>query len=69
MFLYASYSANIVALLQSPSNKIQTLADLLNSRLKFGVDDTVFNHFYFSVSDSMSTKGFFTRGGTLFDFI
>lgn len=49
MFLYASYSANIVALLQSPSNKIQTLADLLSSRLKFGVDDTVFNHFYFSV--------------------
>lgn len=50
MFLYASYSANIVALLQSPSNKIQTLSDLLNSRLKFGVDDTVFNHFYFSVN-------------------
>lgn len=50
MFLYASYSANIVALLQSPSNKIKTLSDLLNSRLKFGVDDTVFNHFYFSVS-------------------
>lgn len=50
MFLYASYSANIVALLQSPSNKIQTLSDLLNSRLKFGVDDTIFNHFYFSVS-------------------
>ncbi|KAL7023741.1 hypothetical protein ACKWTF_012758 [Chironomus riparius] len=49
MFLYASYSANIVALLQSPSNKIQTLADLLNSRLEFGVDDTVFNHFYFKV--------------------
>lgn len=50
MFLYASYSANIVALLQSPSNKIQTLTDLLNSRLEFGVDDTVFNHFYFKVS-------------------
>jgi ionotropic glutamate receptor len=50
LFLYASYSANIVALLQSPSNKIQTLTDLLNSGLKFGVDDTIFNHFYFSVS-------------------
>ncbi|CAO1308567.1 unnamed protein product [Diamesa tonsa] len=48
MFMYASYSANIVALLQSPSSKIRTLQDLYNSRLKFGVDDTVFNHFYFS---------------------
>lgn len=44
-----SYSANIVALLQSPSTKIRTLDDLLNSRLKFGVDDTVFNRYYFSV--------------------
>lgn len=49
MFLYTSYSANIVALLQSPSTKIQTLKDLLDSRLKFGVDDTVFNRYYFTV--------------------
>uniref|UniRef100_A0A8W7PX34 Ionotropic glutamate receptor C-terminal domain-containing protein n=1 Tax=Anopheles coluzzii TaxID=1518534 RepID=A0A8W7PX34_ANOCL len=48
MFLYASYSANIVALLQSPSTKIQTLEDLLGSRLKFGVHDTVFNRHYFT---------------------
>lgn len=50
MFLYTSYSANIVALLQSSSTSIQTLQDLLNSRLQVGVDDTVFNHFYFPVS-------------------
>ncbi|KAJ6643760.1 Ionotropic receptor 75a [Pseudolycoriella hygida] len=48
MFLYTSYAANIVALLQSPSTKIKSLKDLLDSRLKFGVDDTVFNHYYFS---------------------
>lgn len=48
MFLYASYSANIVALLQSPSSKIQTLDDLYNSRIMLGVDDTIFNHYYFS---------------------
>ncbi|KAK9879941.1 hypothetical protein WA026_008451 [Henosepilachna vigintioctopunctata] len=47
MFLYTSYSANIVALLQSSSKSIQTLDDLLKSRLEVGVDDTVFNHFYF----------------------
>lgn len=38
MFMYASYSANIVALLQSPSSKIRTLEDLYNSRIKLGVD-------------------------------
>ncbi|RZC40438.1 glutamate receptor, partial [Asbolus verrucosus] len=47
MFLYTSYSANIVALLQSSSNSIQTLQDILHSRLDVGVHDTVFNHFYF----------------------
>nr|XP_015835109.1 PREDICTED: glutamate receptor ionotropic, delta-2 isoform X2 [Tribolium castaneum] len=47
MFLYTSYSANIVALLQSSSSSIQTLQDILNSRLDVGVDNTVFNHFYF----------------------
>lgn len=50
MFLYTSYSANIVALLQSPSTKIKTLDDLYRSRLRIGVDDTVFNRYYFSVS-------------------
>lgn len=48
MFMYASYSANIVALLQSPSSKVKTLEDLYNSRISLGVDDTVFNHYYFS---------------------
>ncbi|XP_055837082.1 glutamate receptor ionotropic, delta-2-like isoform X2 [Episyrphus balteatus] len=48
MFLYTSYSANIVALLQSPSRKIQNLNDLLNSRLKLGADDTIFNRYYFT---------------------
>lgn len=50
MFLYTSYSANIVALLQSPSTKIRTLEDLYRSRLRIGVDDTVFNRYYFSVN-------------------
>lgn len=49
MFLYASYSANIVALIQAPSTKIQTLEDLLASRLKTGAEDTVYNQYYFRV--------------------
>lgn len=52
MFIF-SYSATIVALLQTPSSKIKTVEDLLGSRLKFGVDDTVFNRYYFSVSNSL----------------
>ncbi|XP_065093017.1 probable glutamate receptor [Ochlerotatus camptorhynchus] len=47
MFLYASYSANIVALIQSPSHKIRTVEELLNSRLVTGVHDTVYNRYYF----------------------
>lgn len=48
-FLYTSFAANIVALLQSSSSQIRTLDDLLHSRIKFGVHDTVFNRYYFSV--------------------
>lgn len=51
MLIYTSYAANIVALLQSPSNKIQTLEDLLQSRLTLGAADTPYNRFYFSVSN------------------
>lgn len=49
MFLYASYSANVVALLQAPSNKINTLEDLLGSRMKISAEDNVFQRFYFPV--------------------
>lgn len=61
MFMYASYSANIVALLQSPSSKIRTLEDLYNSRIKMGVDDTVFNHYYFSHADEKIRKAIYAE--------
>lgn len=50
MLFYTSYAANIVALLQSPSNKIRTVKDLYHSRLELGVQDTPYNRYYFSVS-------------------
>jgi ionotropic glutamate receptor len=50
MFLYTSYSANIVALLQSTTDSIKTLDDLLHSRIKLGVEDIVYAHYYFEVS-------------------
>ncbi|XP_053674588.1 ionotropic receptor 75a-like [Anopheles nili] len=61
MFLYASYSANIVALLQSPSRKIQTLDDLLTSRLKFGVHDTVFNRHYFTHATERTRRALYEQ--------
>ncbi|CAG9786220.1 unnamed protein product [Diatraea saccharalis] len=61
MFLYTSYSANIVALLQSSSSKIRSLEDLLHSRLKFGVHDTVFNKYYFSTATEPVRKAIYEK--------
>lgn len=47
--LYAAYTANIVALLQSTTDSIKTLSDLLHSPLNLGVQDIVFNRLYFKV--------------------
>uniref|UniRef100_A0A182JQ31 Uncharacterized protein n=1 Tax=Anopheles christyi TaxID=43041 RepID=A0A182JQ31_9DIPT len=61
MFLYASYSANIVALIQAPSTKIQTLEDLLASRLKTGAEDTVYNQYYFRTETEPIRKALYER--------
>lgn len=50
MFLYTSYSANIVAILQSTTDSMKTLEDLLKSRISLGVEDIVYAHYYFEVS-------------------
>lgn len=49
MLIYVSYAASIVALLQS-SKRINTLQDLLESKMKLGVADTLYNRIYFPVS-------------------
>ncbi|CAF4834369.1 unnamed protein product [Pieris macdunnoughi] len=59
VFLYTSYSANIVALLQSNSNKIRTLSDLLNSRLELGVEDTTYNRYHFSIATDPIRKAIY----------
>ncbi|XP_031625634.1 uncharacterized protein LOC116342265 [Contarinia nasturtii] len=48
IFVYTSYTANIVALLQSTSKSIRTLADLLNSNIELGVEDSPYLKFFFS---------------------
>lgn len=50
MFLYTAYSANIVALLQTTSDEIDTLQDLLHSRIKLGAEDQKYSRHYFTVS-------------------
>lgn len=47
--LYAAYTANIVGLLQSTTDSIQTIPDLLHSPLKMGAQDVVYNRYYFKV--------------------
>lgn len=47
--LYAAYTANIVGLLQSTTDSIKTIPDLLHSPLKFGVQDVVYSRYYFQV--------------------
>lgn len=46
--LFAAYSANIVALLQSTTS-IRNLKDLLDSPIKCGADDTVYTRYYSKV--------------------
>ncbi|XP_011343034.1 glutamate receptor ionotropic, delta-1 isoform X2 [Ooceraea biroi] len=45
--LYAAYTANIVGLLQSTTDSIKTIPDLLSSPLKLGAQDVVYNRYYF----------------------
>lgn len=47
--LFVSYCAFIVVLLQSPATNIQTVEDLLNSRMQIGSEDTVYNRYWLKV--------------------
>lgn len=48
VFIFTSYTASIVALLQSTSKSIQSLSDLLNSNMELGVEETPYALHYFS---------------------
>lgn len=45
--MFTSYSANIVALLQSPSTSIKTIEDLIASPLKIGIQDAGYTRYYY----------------------
>ncbi|XP_050500152.1 uncharacterized protein LOC114335442 [Diabrotica virgifera virgifera] len=61
MFLYTAYSANIVALLQSTTESIKTLEDLLHSRINLGVEDIVYAHYYFKTADEPTRKAIYQQ--------
>ncbi|CAH0695671.1 unnamed protein product [Spodoptera exigua] len=45
MALYAAYSANIVVLLQAPSDSIRSLPQLANAKITLAANDVDYNHF------------------------
>ncbi|KAG6454337.1 hypothetical protein O3G_MSEX008648 [Manduca sexta] len=49
MALYAAYSANIVVLLQAPSNSIRNLAQLTASKITLAANDVDYNRFVFNL--------------------
>lgn len=61
LFLYTSYTANIVALLQSSSNAIKSLEDLLNSNIEIGVEDLPYHHFYFPAQTEPIRKAIYRQ--------
>ena len=66
-FLFTSYSANIVALLQSPSKAISSVADLVESPLKMGVQEAQYNRVFFNESQDPMTRKLFLRKSGLKD--
>ncbi|XP_037036713.1 ionotropic receptor 75a-like [Bradysia coprophila] len=59
MLVFVSYSANIVALLQSPSNQIKTIKDLYESKIDASVEDTIYFRHYFPLVTETLRKKFF----------
>lgn len=56
LFMYTSYTANIVALLQSTTKSIRTIADLQNPAIGIGVHDTPYNRYYFANENEPTRK-------------
>lgn len=59
LFIYISYTANIVALLQSTTKSIQTVSDLQNPEIGIGVEDTKYNRYYFQIATEPSRRKLF----------
>lgn len=58
---FTSYSASIVALLQSPSHMIETIDDLLASPLKLALQDTGYNRYSYLVDNISVLQMVYTK--------
>lgn len=56
MFIYTSFTANIVALLQSTTKSFRTISDLQNPSIDIGVHDTPYNRHYLKIETESSRK-------------
>ncbi|XP_055371854.1 uncharacterized protein LOC129605882 [Condylostylus longicornis] len=61
LFLFTSFSANIVALLQSPSEAIKTVNDLSHSPLDAGAQDVKYNKIYFEETTDPETQALYKK--------
>lgn len=59
LFIYTSYTANIVSLLQSTSNTINTLEDLLGSSLGFSVTETPYHRYWLPAQTESTRKAIY----------
>ncbi|KDR13916.1 hypothetical protein L798_12123 [Zootermopsis nevadensis] len=61
LFLFTSYSANIVALLQTPSTSIQTIHDLAISPMIIEVENQTYNSVYMKETTDRELRDFYHR--------
>ncbi|PSN33995.1 Ionotropic receptor 75h [Blattella germanica] len=61
LFLFTSYSANIVALLQTPSTSFKTVKDLTESSMVLGVENQTYNRVYMQETTDAELKEFYFK--------
>ncbi|KAF9407746.1 hypothetical protein HW555_012337, partial [Spodoptera exigua] len=61
MALYAAYSANIVVLLQAPSDSIRSLPQLANAKITLAANDVDYNHFVLKTYNNQVRKSIYKR--------
>lgn len=59
LFIFTSYTANIVTLLQSTSTSINSLDGLLHSSMVFGVEDTPYHRHWFPAQTETTRKAIY----------
>ncbi|KAJ8721746.1 hypothetical protein PYW07_002521 [Mythimna separata] len=61
LFVFTAYSAKIVAILQTPSDALRSIADLTRSPMVVGVQETTYKKVYFQESPDEATQQLYRR--------